>query len=104
VRIVAEPLEAYVEGYVITGGGNPEVIKIARTSLTLIVLPALFVTVPGDYLSAAAAELLGGRLTAGRARLVFGFYVMGLIVIGIVAAAGATGHLEAVYQTVGAPR
>jgi uncharacterized membrane protein YjjB (DUF3815 family) len=75
-----------------------------RTSLTLIVLPALFIVVPGDFLSTAAAELLGGRLTAGSARLVFGFYVLGLIVIGIVAAAGVTGHLETLSETVPPPQ
>src|SRR5215213_4191909 len=42
---------------------------VGSTGVTLIVLPALFITVPGDTLSAAAAELLGMRLTAGAARL-----------------------------------
>jgi hypothetical protein len=31
VRIVAEPLEAYVEGYVIDQWRNPEAIKIAQS-------------------------------------------------------------------------
>jgi hypothetical protein len=31
VRIVAEPLEAYVEGYVIDQGRNPEPFKIAHS-------------------------------------------------------------------------
>lgn len=75
-----------------------------RTSVTLVVLPALFITVPGDTLSAAAAELFGGRITAGSARLVFGFYILGLIVIGIVAAVGATGHLEYLSETVPPPQ
>ena len=75
-----------------------------RTSVTLVVLPALFITVPGDTLSAAAAELLGGRFSAGSARLVFGFYILGLIVIGIVAAVGVTGHLEYLSETVPPPQ
>jgi uncharacterized membrane protein YjjB (DUF3815 family) len=75
-----------------------------RSSVTLIVLPALFITVPGDTLSAAAAELLGGQLSAGSARLVFGFYILGLIVIGIVAGAGVTGHLDELSETVPPPQ
>jgi uncharacterized membrane protein YjjP (DUF1212 family) len=67
---------------------------VASTGVTLIVLLALFITVPGDTLSAAAAELLGMRLTAGAVRLVFAFYTLGLIVIGIVAGAGVTGQLR----------
>ena len=59
--------------------------------------------VPGDTLSAAAAELLGGRLTAGAIRLIFGFFTLGLIVIGIVAAAGVTGHSDALVETMPAP-
>ena len=54
-------------------------------------------------MSAAAAELLGGRFTAGSARLVFGFYILGLIVIGIVAV-GVTGHLEYLSETVPPPQ
>ena len=54
---------------------------------------------PGDTLSAAAAELLGMRLTAGAARLVFAFYTLGLIVTGIVAAAGVTGHVDYLFET-----
>ena len=74
-----------------------------RTGVTLTVLPALFIVVPGDTLSAAAAELLTGRLTAGSVRLVFGFFTLGLIVIGIVAATGVTGHSEALVETVPPP-
>ena len=77
---------------------------VESTGVTLIVLPALFITVPGDTLSAAAAELLGMRLTAGAARLVFAFYTLGLIVTGIVAAAGVTGHVDYLFETVPPPR
>src|SRR5262249_23589069 len=38
------------------------------TGVTLLVIPALFITVPGDTLSAAAAELLTGRSTAPAVR------------------------------------
>jgi uncharacterized membrane protein YjjP (DUF1212 family) len=74
-----------------------------RTGVTLMVLPALFIVVPGDTLSAAAAELLEGRLTAGAVRLVFAFFTLGLIVIGIVAATGVTGHGEALVETLPPP-
>jgi uncharacterized membrane protein YjjB (DUF3815 family) len=74
------------------------------TGVTLIVLPALFITVPGDTLSAAAAELLGMRLTAGAARLVFALFTLNLIVIGIVAAAGVTGHVDYLFETVPPPQ
>jgi uncharacterized membrane protein YjjP (DUF1212 family) len=71
----------------------------SRTGVTLMVLPALFIVVPGDTLSAAAGELLSGRLTSGAIRLVFGAFVLGLIVTGIVAAAAATGHHDALTET-----
>ncbi len=68
-----------------------------------MVLPALFITVPGDTLSAAAGELLSGRLTAGAIRLALGLFVLGLIVIGIVAAANLTGDVDALSETLPAP-
>lgn len=74
-----------------------------RTGVTLMVLPALFIVVPGDTLSAAAAELLQGRLTAGSVRLVFAFFSLGLLVVGLVAATGVTGHGEALVETLPAP-
>jgi uncharacterized membrane protein YjjP (DUF1212 family) len=75
----------------------------ATTGVTLLVIPALFITVPGDTLSAAAGELLNGNLTAGAVRLVLAVFVLGLIVVGIVAAAGATGHVDALTETLPAP-
>jgi uncharacterized membrane protein YjjB (DUF3815 family) len=71
----------------------------ARSGATLVVLPALFIVVPGDTLSAAAAELLGGRLTTGSIRLVWAFFVLGLIVVGIVAAAQVSGYGNALFET-----
>jgi len=70
-----------------------------RTGVTLVALPALFIVVPGDTLSAAAGELLGGRLTTGTIRLIFAFFTLGLIVIGIVAATGLAGHGEVLVET-----
>lgn len=73
------------------------------TGVTLLVIPALFITVPGDTLSAAAGELLTGRLTAGAVRLIQGLFVLGLIVVGIVAAAGVTGETDALSETLPEP-
>lgn len=75
----------------------------STTGVTLVVIPSLFIVVPGDTLSAAAGELLGGRLTAGVIRLVLGLFVLGLIVIGIVAAADVTGNLDVLDETVPPP-
>lgn len=75
----------------------------STTGVTLLVIPALFIAVPGDTLSAAAAELLTGNLTAGAVRLLLGLFILGLIVVGIVAAAGVTGNLDALSETLPPP-
>lgn len=99
-----EGLVPFIGAFVVTALGVTVMASLAeRTGATLMVLPALFIVVPGDTLSAAAAELLGGRLTAGAVRLVYGFFILGLIVIGIVAAVGATGHTDTLTETLPAP-
>ncbi len=104
VATQGRPLEGllpFLGAFVITTLGITTMSGLAGSAgVTLIVLPALFITVPGDTLSAAAAELLGMRLTAGAVRLVFAVFTLGLIVIGIVAAAGVTGHLDYLFETV----
>ena len=108
VAIQGRPLEGllpFLGAFVITTLGITTLSGLVEsTGVALIVLPALFITVPGDTLSAAAAELLGMRLTAGAARLVFAFFTLGLIVIGIVAAAGVTGHVDYLFETVPPPQ
>jgi uncharacterized membrane protein YjjP (DUF1212 family) len=74
-----------------------------RTGVTLLVIPSLFIVVPGDTLSAAAGELLGGHITTGATRLVYGSFVLGLIVVGIVAGAGVTGQLDQLSETLPPP-
>lgn len=65
----------------------------------LVVIPALFVVLPGDTLSAAAGELLAGRITAGTGRLVWSFLVLAQMVVGIVAATEVVGPgLEALTE------
>ncbi|MEV0283285.1 MULTISPECIES: threonine/serine exporter family protein [unclassified Kribbella] len=107
VLTAGRPLEGllpFFGAFIVTTLGLTVMSGLAqRTGVTLMVLPALFIVVPGDTLSAAAAELLGGRLTAGSIRLVFGFVTLGLIVIGIVAATGVTGRGDALVETLPAP-
>lgn len=99
-----EGLVPFLGAFVVTALGVTVMAGLAdRTGVTLMVLPALFIVVPGDTLSAAAAELLAGRMTAGAVRLIYGFFVLGLIVVGIVAAAGATGHADALTETLPPP-
>ena len=74
-----------------------------QAGVTLVALPALFIVVPGDTLSAAAGELLSGRLTTGAIRMIVGFFTLGLIVIGVVAAAGVTGHTDALAESLPPP-
>jgi uncharacterized membrane protein YjjP (DUF1212 family) len=58
----------------------------------LLMLPALFVVLPGDYLSGAVAELAIGRLVSGSARLVWSLFILLQLVIGVVLAAQLTGR------------
>lgn len=99
-----EGLVPFLGAFVVTLIGLTLLSDLASTTgVTLMVLPALFITVPGDTLSAAAGELLSGRLTAGAIRLALGLFVLGLIVIGIVAAANLTGDVDALSETLPAP-
>jgi uncharacterized membrane protein YjjP (DUF1212 family) len=99
-----EGLLPFVGAFVITVIGLTVLDGLAgRTGVTLMVLPALFIVVPGDTLSAAAGELLSGRLTAGGIRLVYAFFTLGLIVVGVVAAAGVTGHSDSLGETLPPP-
>jgi len=62
-----EPLLPFLAAFVLTVIGVTVRSGLsARTGITMLVLPALFITVPGDTLSAAAAELLGGPNHDGR--------------------------------------
>jgi uncharacterized membrane protein YjjP (DUF1212 family) len=95
-----EPLLPFVGGFLLTliaayllGG------LVARTGVVLVVVPALFVVVPGDYLSASAAELISGRIAPGATRLIYAALVLALLVIGIAAAAELTGNADLLTET-----
>lgn len=57
----------------------------------LLMLPALFFFVPGDYLSAAAAELAAGRVTTGAIRLVYAVFLLVQLYLGVLLGVFATG-------------
>ncbi|MDH2415996.1 threonine/serine exporter family protein [Nocardioides sp. CER19] len=100
----AEGLVPFIGAFAVTVLGLTVLSDLsATTGVTLLVIPALFITVPGDTLSAAAGELLTGNLTAGAVRLVLALFVLGLIVVGIVAGAGVTGHVDALSETLPEP-
>jgi uncharacterized membrane protein YjjB (DUF3815 family) len=58
----------------------------------LLMIPALFILIPGDYLSAAASELTVGLVSAGATRLVWAAFLLAEIVIGVEVAAQVTGN------------
>ena len=107
VASAGRPLEGllpFFGAFIVTTLGLTVLSGLAEeTGVTLMVLPALFIVVPGDTLSAAAGELLGGHLTAGTVRLVYGFLTLGLIVVGIVAASGVSGRGDALVETLPPP-
>ncbi|MFI2734898.1 threonine/serine exporter ThrE family protein [Streptomyces sp. NPDC018711] len=57
----------------------------------LIMLPALFFFVPGDLLSAAAAELVGGFLSTGAVRLVYALVLLLQLYVGVLLGVAVTG-------------
>ncbi|MEV0187882.1 threonine/serine exporter family protein [Kitasatospora purpeofusca] len=58
----------------------------------LIMLPALFFFVPGDYLSAAAAELAAGHITPGAVRLVYAVFLLLQLYVGVLVGLAVTGQ------------
>ncbi|UXY17480.1 threonine/serine exporter family protein [Streptomyces cynarae] len=55
----------------------------ARGGPVLLMLPALFYFVPGDYLSAATAELAAGLITTGATRLVYSAFLLVQLYVGV---------------------
>jgi uncharacterized membrane protein YjjB (DUF3815 family) len=99
-----EALTPFVGGFVLTVIAAVLLSDlVTQTGVVLVVVPALFVVVPGDYLSAAAAELIGGRITAGATRLVYAAFVLALLVVGIAVGAEITGGDRLLTETPVAP-
>ncbi|MEV7141294.1 threonine/serine exporter family protein [Streptomyces tauricus] len=57
----------------------------------LLMLPALFFFVPGDYLSAAAGELGAGLMTTGAIRLVYAVFLLVQLYVGVLLGVAVTG-------------
>ncbi|MFD5817262.1 threonine/serine exporter family protein [Streptomyces sp. NPDC127038] len=57
----------------------------------LLMLPALFFFVPGDYLSAATAELAAGYITTGAIRLVYSAFLLVQLYVGVLLGLYLTG-------------
>ncbi|GAB3655572.1 hypothetical protein GCM10027589_14790 [Actinocorallia lasiicapitis] len=90
-----EPMLPFVGGFVVgvvalTVLAGPA----ARTGPVLLMIPALFVVIPGDFLSAAAGELAVGRISAGATRLIWSVFMLAELVIGVYLAAIVTGRGE----------
>ncbi|MFD8011633.1 threonine/serine exporter family protein [Streptomyces sp. NPDC058955] len=66
----------------------------------LLMLPALFFFVPGDYLSAAAAELGAGLISTGAIRLVYAVFLLVQLCVGVLLGVYVTGTAtEALFDT-----
>lgn len=77
----------------------------ARTSVhggpVLLMLPALFYFVPGDYLSAASAELAAGYITTGAIRIVYATFLLVQLYLGIILGLTISGRSpHALFDTV----
>jgi uncharacterized membrane protein YjjB (DUF3815 family) len=57
----------------------------------LVMVPALFVMIPGDFLCAAAAEIAVGEFTVGTIRLVQSFFILFQLAGGVLVGAFLTG-------------
>ena len=66
-------------------------VKHAHGGPVLIMVPALFVMIPGDFLCAAAAEISVGQFTVGTIRLVQSFFTLFQLAAGVVIGASISG-------------
>jgi uncharacterized membrane protein YjjP (DUF1212 family) len=64
---------------------------LQRSGPVLLMLPALFVVLPGDYLSGAVGELVIGHLVSGTARLTWALFILIQLLVGVLVAAQVTG-------------
>lgn len=66
-------------------------VKDAHGGPVLLMVPALFVMIPGDFLCAAAAEISVGQFTVGTIRLVQSFFTLFQLAAGVVIGAAMSG-------------
>ena len=66
-------------------------VKLDHGGPVLVMIPALFVMIPGDFLCAAAAELAVGQFTVGTIRLVQSLFVLFQLAGGVVIGAQLSG-------------
>ena len=62
-----------------------------RGGPVLVMIPALFIMIPGDILCAAATEISVGQFTVGTIRLVQALFILAELVAGVVIGAAVTG-------------
>jgi uncharacterized membrane protein YjjP (DUF1212 family) len=87
-----EPLLPFLGALIVTAvaltvfpGASEEIGPVA------LVVPALFVVIPGDYLSAAFGELALGRIVPGSTRLIWALFLLMQLALGVIVAAELTG-------------
>lgn len=66
-------------------------VEHAHGGPVLLMVPALFVMIPGDFLCAAAAEIAVGQFTVGTIRLVQSFFTLFQLAAGVVIGASISG-------------
>ena len=64
---------------------------VAVVGFVLVMVPALFVMIPGDFLCAAAAEISVGQFTVGTIRLVQSVFILLQLAAGVIIGAAVTG-------------
>jgi uncharacterized membrane protein YjjP (DUF1212 family) len=64
---------------------------LVAASPGLLMIPAMFVFIPGDSIAMQAVELIDGRWTAGTARFFYSLVMLIMLTAGVVLAAAATG-------------
>ena len=69
----------------------------------LLMLPALFYFIPGDYLSAASAELAGGYITTGAIRIVYASFLLVQLYLGVIVGLTLSGRPTGVLLDASAP-
>ncbi len=69
----------------------------------LLMLPALFYFIPGDYLSAASAELAGGYITTGAIRIVYATFLLVQLYLGVIVGLTLSGRPPRVLLDASAP-